>query len=38
MAVLAERRTRDAARLGREQALRERLLPPEPASGERGQA
>jgi len=35
MAVLAERRTRDAVRLGREQALRERLLPPEPAGGER---
>lgn len=29
MAVLAERRSRDAARLGREQALRDRLLPRE---------
>jgi uncharacterized RDD family membrane protein YckC len=35
MAVLAERRTRDAARLGREQALRERLLPPEQVGGGR---
>jgi uncharacterized RDD family membrane protein YckC len=36
MAVLAERRTREAARLGREQALRERLLPPEPGAGPAG--
>jgi uncharacterized RDD family membrane protein YckC len=38
MAVLAERRTRDAARLDREQALRERLLPPDPAGDRRDQA
>lgn len=40
MAVLAERRARDAARLERDQQLRERLLPPDPlgsgAAGRRG--
>ncbi|GAB3433924.1 RDD family protein [Phycicoccus ginsengisoli] len=33
MAVLAERRTRDADRLAREARLRERLLPPDPVGG-----
>ncbi|MDU0312772.1 RDD family protein [Phycicoccus sp. M110.8] len=33
MAMLAERRTRDADRLAREARLRERLLPPDPVGG-----
>lgn len=33
MAMLAERRTRDAARLDRERALRERVLPRDPTGG-----